>query len=122
MPPKRPRTGNIVSFNLQSFESEQLSSLDGFEAILEKLKDEDPQGAKVLAGLSSVVRQLREAHHLANGAIRTTIAATSIDTVQDAIEYVNVDYNEHSADYELDSNFAGSTSDGKLSNWAGKLL
>ena len=111
--------GKIVSFNLQSFESEQLSSL---EAILEKLKDEDPQGAKVLAGLSSVVRRFQEAHHLANGAIHTTIAATSSDTVRDAIEYVNVDYNEHSADYELDSNFTGSTSDGKLSKWAGKLL
>ena len=122
MPPKRPRTGAFVTFNVQQFEPEQVSSLDGFEAILEKLKDNDPQEAKVLAGLTSFVRQLQAGYRDANGAIHTTIAATSVDTVQDAIEYVNVDYVELSVDYRLDSNFAGSTSDGKLSNWAGKLL
>ena len=66
--------------------------------------------------LSRILRLVRDSSQEAEKV--GTIAATSIRSVQQALEYTHVEYDPDDAAYVLEMTPFSCTSDGKLSDWA----
>ena len=120
---KSPRgEQDLATFDVANLRPDERSALDAYEIFLEQMQTHDLTDVEKLTltkldPLHRIHRELRNAYDNQNS---TPIAATSFNSIYEAVVAMDVDFH---VDLEHSWSLKGQAlSDGNLSQWAGKSL
>jgi hypothetical protein len=119
---KRSREGLFIGFDFASIKPDEVSVLDSFEAILGDIQKHDPTIAERLTLLKRFLVELRGAYHDRSSIPRSSVPATSFESVQAAANAVEVIYFRNSTEHMWRLRKSDGLSDGVLSPWGGEVF